>query len=119
MSYLRERWRLFLGLAVLGVVLWAAGIFGYAAWFSGRSAVWTERFQRVQIGMSRAEVDGVFDGPGKEGLMNGTAGPWFVTWETGGLVYTVGFDEEGRVREKSEPLRAWTMVGHMLCHLPF
>jgi hypothetical protein len=106
----RKRW-LLLGLLSLGIV---AAVLTVLALLPPRPGVTKANFDRVEIGMNRAQVEAIFDGP---------ADPEYPEeWENEAFdIAKIGFDKEGRV--KSKDWDAWpderTLLQKTLDRLPW
>jgi hypothetical protein len=103
MSKHRLRW----GLGLVAVV----GVVGIAAFLLGpRSPVNPDNFEKIQVGMTLAEVEDILGGPGRpvsvwnrSGRRNAAgelAQETCRVWEGGETVITIFFDEQGVVLEK-------------------
>lgn len=93
MFYLRERWRLLLVLGVLGVVVWAAGIYSYLPWTNRRGAVTLANVNRIDFGMSIPELETLLGGPGQPEEGNRQC----LMWTNGEMVIWVRISDDGHV----------------------
>lgn len=99
MRFLRERWRLFLGLMALGVLLLGVGVSGCVAWTNRKGVVSVANCQRIHKGMTRMEVEKVLGGPGQPSqarfLKEGSQAAFQVQqWRGRRIRITVAFEDD-------------------------
>lgn len=97
---LRKHWRLLVGLAVLGMVLWTAGLAGFVAYANRVGCVSVVNFQRIADGMTEAEVQAILGDPGQRmPVSGGNRGDYTRQWESSRSLAVVYFDGTGHVTQ--------------------
>lgn len=138
MRFIRERWRLLLSLAFLAVALWTAGIVSIGAYVNRRGCVSMANYHRIQVGISRANVEALLGGPGgpapvlfrvarimssEENRPYEVKRPYLAEqWVNGRLSITVHFDHSDRVESASwtrnDPITWYEIMSEQLKPLP-
>lgn len=123
MPSLRTRWRLFLGVATLGLIAWLGILSGYQAWTNRQGCVSLTNYARLQKGMTQTDVETLFGAVGAPHPAEASflrayqldrPGMQIRLWNAEGLQIEVVFDAEGRVViyfcRRESPLAWWEQL---------